>query len=558
MKKKITVICICILCSLTIAYADKNSPYRDGVIEGYIKNVSDNQIQIEEYDGTIHQLELDRKISFQIDGILANLQDFKPGMEVFGELKGRRLNYLESYSTENMGYIPADGKVRIGIVKKIDRDQISIKQDIGGEETYFTSPATITTREEENIELSALYEGDRVKLYFDEYDTTVISRIEIQGKSVLIKDIYRAKIAKADQLEDVIGLEDLEVLRNGKWEYVSKVTKIPYATELPLYIKGQKINHDRLKYYRGKTIYMVVKNFFGSDKVEKMIIKSEYESTYSDKIKRVNFYADAFELENKKNILLNEGTIIIKNGRLVDKNAINPDSDAYIVADGRGGNLFADIINIYNENINNSNIGQNYIYSGRLSKILEDKVYLKDFFLLKDNEWYSYRTKNERDEKELFYDNDIEIYDLDNKKRIIPKEFFAGDYAVDEEEDSDYAKKHNLRDWYGYIYTDGDRISSIVVTKNMDSLYRQRITNGIVKADPVDDSLTGWTLELRDVKDWSERKEEWMMKNSDLRMSLEKTMIIKDGKLISPDELTIGMRLYIIRDDFKGKVVLVK
>ena len=180
---------------------------------------------------------------------------------------------------------------------------------------------------------------------------------------------------------------------------------------------------------------------------------------------------------------------------------------------------------------------------------------MKDFFLLQDNEWYSYRTRNERDEKELFYDNDTEIYDLENNKKITMKEFFAGNYAVDE--DSDYVEDHNLRDRYGYVYTDGDRISSIVVMKDMDSLSRQRITNGVV--EKVDyDGMIGWTAEIRDAKDWSERHEEWMMKNSTLRMNLEKAMIIKDGKLITPEDLTIGMRLYIIRDDFKGKVVLVK
>jgi hypothetical protein len=126
-------LCILLLASV-ISYADINGPYRDGMIEGYVKKVLENQIQIEEYDGTVHLLNLDRKVNFQIDGKTVGLKDFKPGMEVYGELRGRRLKYLDSYSTENLGYIPPGGKVRTGIVKKIDRDQMMIKTIIGKEE----------------------------------------------------------------------------------------------------------------------------------------------------------------------------------------------------------------------------------------------------------------------------------------------------------------------------------------------------------------------------------------------------------------------------------------
>ncbi|WP_255547801.1 hypothetical protein [Crassaminicella indica] len=556
--KKIWIIVAMLLLTSVISYADINGPYRDGLIEGYVKKVLENQIQIEEYDGTVHLLNLDRKVNFQIDGKNVRLKDFKPGMEVYGELRGRRLKYLEGYSTENLGYIPPGGKVRTGIVKKIDRDQIIIKNLIGKEETYFTSPATVCLKKGENVPLSVLYEGDRVRLYFDEVDTKMISRMSIEGDSILIKNLYRGKLARADQLEDEIVLDKVEVFRNGKWQGFNNSIAIPYSSDLPLYVGGQRLHYKNLKYYRGKTVYMAIKDFFGTDKIEKMVVKSQYEKTYSDKIKRINWYSDTFELANHKNMTFSEGTMVIKNGRLVDKESINPESDAFIVADGRGSNLYADVINIYNEDLNNSNIGQNYIYAGRLSRIFEDKVYLKDFYLLDRHEWESFRTRDEDDEKELFYDNDTIIYDIENKKYILPKEFFAGDYSVDEDTDDDERiKNKHLKDWYGYIYTDGDRITSIMVQKDLDSLRRQRVTTGVIeKAE--EDSLVGWTVYLRDAKDYSYRHDKWMAKNTTIRVNLEKAMIVKNGKIINSYELQPGNRLYIVRDDFYGKVVVVK
>ncbi len=550
MRRILSILCIVLIIGTITSYGDVNGPYRNGFIEGYVKAGTEDKVQIEEYDGTIHELPISPGASIVIDNVPVSLKEFKPGMEVYGELQGRSLIYLESYSTENPGYIPPGGKMRIGTLKHIDRDMLTVVSPTGEEGTYFTAQTTIALKKGQNVSLSSLYEGDRVKLYFDEIDTSYISRLEIEGNSVLIKDLYRGKITITDALQDVITLEDVEVLNNGKWQSLSKGMRISYDSSLPLYAGGIKIPYKNLKYYKGKTVYMAVKSFFGKDKIEKMVIKSQYESMYSEKIQDINWYTQELELGNNKNISFNEGTIVIKNGRLVDGYSINTSQDAMVVADGRGSSLSADVVYVYNEDINNSNIGQNLIYSGRLDTILEDTVTLKDFFLLDKNEWESFD-----ENKELFYDQDTTIYDLENKKMIKPNEFYAGDYAV--EEDSSRVKKNRLKDWYGYIYADGDRISTIVVQRDMDSLLRQRITTGNI-GTVVEDEMVGWTMLLQDAKDWSNHNDKWMTRTVSTRINLEKAMIVKDGQMITAEDLQPGDRLYIVRDDFIGKIVLVK
>jgi hypothetical protein len=389
-----------------------------------------------------------------------------------------------------------------------------------------------------------------VKLYFDEIDTNFISRLEIEGDSILVKDLYRGKLTVSNQLDDQVVLEDVERIENGKWKNVDAMMKIPYTTDLPLYVGGQKIPFQNLKYYKGKTVYMAMKDFFGKNRAEKMIVKSQYESDFTDKIEDVNWYTQSLELGNNRNLNFHDGTIIVKNGRLVDIYGINAKADAYVVADGRGSTLTADLIYLYNEDVNNSNIGQYNIYAGKLDVILENTVTLDDFYVLNQNEWESFRK-----DKELYYDNDTFIYDVENGKTVEPKEFFAKDYAVDE--DTDYAEDRGLKDWHGYIYTDGDRICGIVVQKKLDSLLKQRTTNGVIEKIE-DDASLGWTMYIRDGKDWSARKEQWMAKNSTFKVILEDALIMKQDKMIQPDELKPGDRLYIVRDDLEGKVILVK
>jgi len=550
MRRIAVVLLLFLVITTTLSYASPTSPYINGYIEGYISGWSDGGIQIEEYDGTMHTLSFSQNPVLLIDQRPVNLQDFKVGMEVYAQLTGRRISYMDSFSTEIPGYIPPGGKVRSGIVQEIDRDQIVVKLATGGTETYFTTPATIVLKKGVNVPLSTLYEGDRVKLYFDEAGSALISRMHIEGDSVVVKDLYRGVLNAADNYNTALILGDVEKLENGGWKSVESSMSIPYTDEVPIYIGGQTVSPRNLKYYTGKVVYMAVSSFFGKTRAEKMVIKSQYESTYSDKIEEINWFTGIFELSNNKNISFNDGTIIIKNGRLVDQYGINPMSDAFIIADGRTGDLAANVIYIYNEDINNSNIGQNYIYAGRLDQILQNKVVMEDFFVINENSWESFD-----DEKELYYDNDTTIFDLEAGEKISPEKFYAGDYAVDE--DTDYAKDNNLKDWYAYMFTDGDRIVGITVKKNMDSLLRQRASNGIIGSIS-DDPLVGWTVELKNGADWSDRKEKWIAKTVDTSINVEKALIIKDGKVISADELRIGDRLYIIRDGFEAKVVIVK
>lgn len=519
-------------------------------LEGYIKNITETGVEIEEYGGYTRHWSFTPNTVFMIDNTPAEIQDFKPGMEIYAKSRGVRLTYMESYSTENPGYIPPGTKVRTGTIKKIDRNHLILRLTSGKEESFFISPATIIVKNGQNALASTLYEGDQVRLYFDDKDTTIISRMHIQSDSVKIKDLYRGYLDVANTLDEALVLKNVEVFRNGDWKKYQDILRMDHTKDLPLYIDGQPILPKNLKYYRGKTAYMAVKDFFGKDQIEKLVLKNQYETNFSDKIEEINWYAEAFELRNKQNITFNDGTIFIKSNRLVDKFSINPGSDAFIVADGRGSNLVADVVYIYNEDINHTNIGQNYLYAGRLDKVVENRVTLRNFFILNKNEWESFD-----DDKELYYDRDTYIYDVEEGREIISEEFFSKDYAIDDDRSSN--RRKGIRSWHSYAYTDGDRIVAIALQKDMDSLLRQRITTGTIEKIE-EDSSVGKIATLRDARDWSSRNEKWMVKSIPVRMRVEKTLMIKGDRTISTDELKPGDTVYVVRDDFNGKFLLVK
>lgn len=536
--------------------AGPNSPYINKESEGTFIKYEDNLIYFKEYDGTLHAINFDGRTNFFIDERIVTIDDFKNGMDIYVKLQGRKIVHMDSFSTDFPAYITPGSKQRTGIVKKIDRDQIIITTAIGTEETYFTSPSTITLQNGENISLNRLYVGDRVKLYFDDIDTTTASKIVIEGESIEIKDLYKGEIAVTNRMSSIITINNVKVFRNGNWQDKGTI-RLPYNSDLPLYVSGQKIDYRNIENYRGKTVYIALKDFFGKDSAEKMVIKNQYETTFSDKIESVNWYTSQIELTNKKNINFHDGTMVIRNGRLVDTSSIVPNASALVVADGRGEERTADVIYIYDEDINNSNIGMDRIYAGRVDKLTDYRLFLKDFFVLEQNRWESFA-----ETKELSFDNDTFIYDLENpnedERQLTAKEFLDGEYHIDENNMSDIDKEKGTKDYNAYIYTDGDRISGIYLMKKMDSLLKQTITTATIKEGPKDDVNMGLTLVLRDAKNWSESTEKWNVAYGDMNLRIKDALIVKDGKGIKSSELKQGDRLYVVRDDLVGKVIVVK
>lgn len=521
-----------------------------GFAEGYLYALNDTSVQLEEYDGTMISINLRADVYFSIDGTYVNKNQFRKGMEIYVHMQGNNVSYIEGFSTSSTNYIAPQSKTRKGFIKNVDREQLTIRTSLGKDETYTIAPMTILQRNGINTKTSELYMGDRVKLYFDKYDSPVIRRMEVEGKSIAIGGIYKGMLSVVDDLDDSIFVKNIEKFTNGEWATQSDTMKLDFRSDYPIYVGGYKISYQDLQYYKGKMTYMIYKDYFGRPSVDRLVVKDQNESNFSAKIEDINWFSETMELSNKKNLNINDGTIVIKNNRIVDKYSITKGSDAFIIGDGRNSNVRADLVYIYNEDINNTNIGNYHLYIGRLDEIFKDKVNMDRFYVLNNHSWESFR-----ENKELFYDNDIYAFDMESKKKITNEEFYSKDYAVDE--DSDYAKDKGLKDWYGYIYADGDRIVAIGMFKKLDSIANFRTTLGTVESN-TKTATVGYRISLKDVRDFSERKETWMPKTASINVITENAVIIKADKIIKPEELKIGDRLYVVRDSSIGKMILVK
>lgn len=559
MKKLLLIMALIITLLPGTALAAPTTPYSQGYVEGYLLNINNPgadaaantavSLEIESYAGEIYTLALAANATFSLDGILVKITDFRAGMEIYATLKGKSIVSAEGYASANPGYITPGSKVRTGVVTSIEAEQLEIKLPTSEKAVFAFDPGTVMTRAGKAAGIDSLYVGDRVKLYFDTIDSNLVSRIQVEGSSVEISGLYKGTIKLVDSIADTVSLDNVKLLQNGTWVKASLPVKIPYDRS-SLYAAGRLVTPSNLKYYRGKTVYAVSRTVFGQQRLDKMVVLSQYETNYQEKINSINWYTEALEMNNNKNLSFNDGTIIIKSGRLVDKYALNQYDDVIAVADGRGGASMADVVCVLNENLNNSNIGEHYLYAGSLDEITEGQVLLKDFYQVDQNSWVSLSGS-----KELYYDDDTGIINLETGKTLTGSELMSGNYAVDEA--SSYVKDNNLADWFAYIYTDGDRITAMGLQQESDSLLSQRITCGSIEKLE-EDEQAGWLVSVRDARDWSEHGSRWMLKNNSLRMNLNKAVIYKKGMLVEPGSLTAGDRVFVLRDDFDVKLLLVK
>ena len=545
--KLIVLVVLIIFCSSVASAQPLN--VRQGTIEGFLLDRGSDFVLLEAYDGTQHRLSVDERARFFIDDRPAFLVDFLPGIEVYVRVRDGRVELLEGYSVANPGYIAPGGIVRRGVVTGIDRDQIQVMLATGDREMFFTTPITIVQQGGIRTTLDTLYVGDSVRLYFDQVGSRLVGRVVIQRtESIRISNIFRGTLSTTDRFSNAISLSNVHVFRNGGWQRYgatdgSNYKRLPYNVDTPLYSGGFRVPAGNLRHFAGSTAYMVTRDFFNTERIDRLLLQSMHESLESGKILDINWFTQAFELDNLRNFRFDESTIVIKNDRIVDMYAIFAEADAFVISDGFGADRLAVLVYILNVDINSSNIGNHHLYVGRLDMILPNLVRLEDFFVLNRNQWEAF---DER--REFFFDNDTYIVNLETGQFISQTEFFSAPFSGNAD------RRDN---WYAYIFANGDRIASIGIKQNLDSLLRQRVTTGVI--DSIEDNIhVGWTARLRNSSDWSNRHESWFPRTAFLNVNLEDSMILRNGRVIEARDLRVGDRLYMVRDDFMGRVVIVR
>ncbi len=492
-------------------------------------------ITIKNTEGRMTTLRMDSTAVLSINGLLVSINAFKTGMEVEADVQFRRVSELRGTSAATPGAINSREKVVTGTVNQVDKSgkYLSLRLDQGQERTYYLNEKTEIFKGTNLSDLSVLFEGDRVKLTFSEYDTNFIDSIEVNEQGTHIQGLYKGTIQQIDPINRKIILKNQKMFLNWLWQplQANSISSYTYSSKIPIYVGDQQIDRDRLRHYANHEVYVVTVNQFGKEIIEKMVIKRTNERTFYESMRAVNSAVKWVELTNAGKLRYHDGTILIRNGRIVDSKSLYASGTAFVVTDGVTKSQYANVVHVSNDGFQSPNLANHQLYYGKVYATSPYKVMLSHAKVLSNNYWQNVSAPL------LTFSNDTTVVE-DSRNSVLK-------VLPSENEVSDRVGQ------YGYFYVANGHIRALhIIGKDLPAtLVSVGRVESVQRFNPA-------VISVRNVSQW--QQESWRETGSISSMNIEQATIIKAGKIISPKDLQVGDRLYLLHESHvKGRVLLV-
>ncbi len=526
-------------------------------------------ISVLDYNSNIITLSVGVDTNYAVNYYRVGIKDLKPGtpVSVVSSRGFAEFVKVESYQPPE-GNITKRGKIQFAVVDSVGDYSLSLTGDVDYCEI---SPLTLVKKAGNTIKLSDIKPGDKVKLYYDDIYGESPSKIVVEETGALIKKLVKANVTDYNQARQQIEVSDSYVLLSTKWkpeDDYNSTYKIAYDAEL--YADGRLIKDlsEIKESHLGDIAYMVVRDGLNSREVSKLVFSSGYEKNMNEEIGSFDNTLDRLKLANGKLLLYGDDTIFLESDRLVSKDRLRYGLNLQVITNGAGGVDSAKVIKLLGAD--DSMTGK--VFVGAIEDVNTYSISLKNYSKVKGAD-FTVRTPIPRS---FNMSDDTSIFDIDKEKYISRDTFFNGDYYRKENK-APNNKGLKFKRYYGFFVTDGE-----------DNLIAMKLRHkGLVKNDSIDDRLKKETdigQALDDILDrmtftrgivggfesrWSRVSlydsfnffsfnKEWKPNDKNTEISLLNALIIKDDKAIDYEDLRLDDRLFVIRDDDEGLLVLVE
>lgn len=303
-------------------------------------------------------------ITVSRDASSSDIGQIKPGDKVF--LKLDESGYIEKLSAASH-YAPVYGTVHL-----IRFDNLVIKKDDGTFVSYKISktPVYKNNRPCKNTDIMP---GDQVRLLVQADGENIdIAFIDIEKMTRPINGIYRGEAEFFNRFSSSLMVSKVQQFINGKWENVPTIgiQNFPYSREY----KALPIRR-----YSGTVYFVTRMDYDGQNKIVMSSFRQNqgYEVLLKDNLLNVGLKENIDLMNTSTQVLYDENSIIVKDGRLVDISALNT-LDPVTLSTIKTPLTNDHVINVLvSETPKNSGID---IYRGRISDIDPQKTITVESF----------------------------------------------------------------------------------------------------------------------------------------------------------------------------------
>lgn len=531
-------------------------------------------LTIFDYNDQILEYPVSQNVLVLINDNYGEVTDLQYAQDIIVTVINGQVTKVVSESfVENPGFIPQFGKVRFGIVNYVYPDSINMELS-NGEMLHFKVKSDIPIiKNGEMITFRALKQGDKVKVYFDNITTLEASALEVEAAERLVKQIYKGNVTDVNEFSKKITLDNLEYIKNSNWERNDVFIKdFKVSDDVEIYLKGNKIPiEDLSKIYKNSTIYAVVEDSFGKDLIVKMNIQEGGERFYYDKVKDIDRAVGELELNDKTNFRFDEGSIVIKDSRVLDYKRLTVKSDVFVVS---GFNTYYDnYANVVKVQSKADDVFEN-IYIGAVEQVHGSYFNMKDYTTVSDNIWDSVKTTNSQN---FYFNNSSMIYEQTSNKTLKYYELFNGSYSRSENYEKTPTSGLNYKRYYGVVVTNDKgqvvalnlRHKGILKGQNFDDTLKtedliaeeveKTIESTILTRGIIDEIQSDWDrIKLTDASDWIDSRGMWVANPTDKYVEYDESLIMKDGESVKYTDLKTGDYIFIVRTKEKALVITVE
>lgn len=476
--------------------------------------------------GFVNKFKVDENTVLKINNTPTIPDGFKYGMDVQFERQGLgKLAVLQGFSVIEQGVIGENSKEVTGTVVKIDPNGmfIQVKTNAGKTVEYYLNKNTQYFKGTQAVDMSYMYEGDRIKLRFSAIDTKLATQVEIYKDGLIIENIYRGKIQMVNTSTNRLTISSPQTLTN--WTFGaenSNLKTFKFDNNTSIYYGNRKIIKANIRQYQNSDAYFVTTNINGSEMIKKIVIIQNFERTYFNDLKTVNLGSSlkSFTLNQDGRFYMHGGTILVRNGRLIEPLSLSSKGSAFVITDGITKSNYSHVVNVVNDSFLSPNLASHELYVGQLTSVDQRgyKIEVTDLQKLENN---FFGAVSDTDATFAFSNNtDVKKINSSIKLNVTNMQTEVGRY--------------------GYFYVKDGHVRAIHFTDPATVLPADTIHTGRVNAVSVPD------IDMENVTTWANGT--WTLSPALTSVDLSTAMIIKNGELIDESAIKLTDRVVLLRN----------
>ncbi|MGG2072911.1 hypothetical protein AB1J28_06145 [Lysinibacillus irui] len=517
-----------------VTFSEYTKP--DGTIEQQLSKVT-----LQNDRGRTVTFNINKNTRLYINNTATTIEGFKMGMEVEAEISLRSVVELRGTSTtatEPNGPSTGSGsssKTTAGVVTSIDPNGlfIIVKPDVGEETTYYINKETNYQKGSSATDISALYVGDRVKLNFKNKNTSVVTKVAISETGTLVENLYKGEIQAVNPNANKLTVKNQHAFIN--WQFGSQTTNdlstMSFTSKVPIYVGNTKVEKGQLKNYIGSEAYYATVKQFGKEVIEKIVVLKNNERTYYEPMLTVDTDYQLLKLKSAGTLYFHNGTILIRNGRLIEPTGLLAYGTAFVIADGAARDHYAQVVQVTSDSFMSPNLAGHELYYGRLSQADGYLIEIDDAMKIESN---------------VFKKTDDTVLSVSNSTK-----------AMVDDGNKTYSVMPDIELYlsegdYGYFYVKEGHVQALHILDNAKPVAPLMLTGKLQSVK----SKYPAVINVKSVSQWQNGR--WYEAGEMVDMNIDQATIIKAGKVIQPSDLQASDRLVVLSDRFvKAHFILV-